>query len=78
MKSAHRQSSAAATPTPDSGQSACGLPSRVVIDMAKASVQRSDAEWRESLNPMQYRVARKQGTEPPFQNEYWDHHADGV
>ena len=59
-------------------KSACGLPSNVVIDMTKAPVQRSEAEWREMLNPMQYRVARKQGTEPPFQNEYWDHHGDGV
>lgn len=58
--------------------SACGLPSQVVIDMTKATVQRTDAEWRELLNPMQYRVARKQGTEPPSQNEYWDHHEDGV
>jgi peptide-methionine (R)-S-oxide reductase len=59
-------------------QTACGLPSHVVIDMTRTPVQRSDAEWREMLTPMQYRVARKQGTEPPFQNEYWNHHADGV
>ncbi len=58
--------------------SACGLPSEVVIDMSKAKVQRSDAEWRQRLTPRQYQVARKQGTEPPFQNEYWDNHADGV
>ena len=59
-------------------QSACGLPSRVVIDMSKAQVQRTDAEWQAMLDPMQFRVARKQGTEPPFQNKYWDHHGDGV
>ena len=59
-------------------KSACGLPSNVVIDMSKAKVQRSEAEWRERLNPRQYQVARQQGTEPPFQNEYWDNHADGV
>ena len=58
--------------------SACGLPSNVVIDMTKAPVQRSDEEWCGMLTPMQYRVARKQGTEPPFQNEYHDHHEDGV
>lgn len=58
--------------------SACGLPSHVVIDMSKARVQRSDAEWQKLLTPRQYQVARQQGTEPPFQNEYWDHHADGV
>jgi methionine-R-sulfoxide reductase len=58
--------------------SACGLPSNVVIDMSKTKVQRTDAEWKKLLTPRQYQVARQQGTEPPFQNEYWDHHADGV
>jgi len=58
--------------------SACGLPSNVVIDMSKARVQRSDADWQIMLTPRQYQVARQQGTEPPFQNEYWNHHADGV
>ena len=58
--------------------SACGLPSNVVIDMSKAKVQRTDAEWKKLLTPRQYQVARRQGTEPPFQNEYWDNHADGV
>ena len=59
-------------------RSACGLPSNVVIDMSKTAVQRTDAEWKARLTPMQFRVARQQGTEPPFQNEYWDHHEDGV
>src|SRR4051794_19076178 len=51
-------------------KSACGLPSNVVINMAKAPMQRTDAEWSAMLTPMQFRVARKQGTEPPFQNEF--------
>lgn len=58
--------------------SACGLPSNVVIDMSKMKVQHTDDEWRKLLNPRQFQVARKQGTEPPFENEYWDNHADGV
>ena len=58
--------------------SACGLPSKVVIDMSKASVRHTDAEWQKLLTPEQYRVARLQGTEPPFQNAYWDNHEDGV
>jgi len=62
----------------DDAKSACGLPSHVVIDMAKTKVQRSDADWQARLTPIQYRVARKQGTEPAFQNEYWDNHEDGV
>jgi peptide-methionine (R)-S-oxide reductase len=58
--------------------SACGLPSNVVIDMSKTKVQRTDGEWQQRLTPRQFRVARQQGTEPPFQNEYWDNHEDGV
>ena len=58
--------------------SACGLPSNVVIDRSKARVQRTDDDWRQRLTPRQFQVARQQGTEPPFQNEYWDHHEDGV
>lgn len=59
-------------------KSACGLPSNVVIDMAKAKVQRSDDDWKARLTSVQYRVARRQGTEPAFQNEYWNHHENGV
>jgi peptide-methionine (R)-S-oxide reductase len=58
--------------------SACGLPSNVVIDMSKTKVQRTDGEWQQRLTARQFHVARQQGTEPPFQNEYWDHHEDGV
>jgi len=66
------------TCAPDNPLSACGLPSSVVIDMSRTQVQRSEAEWRAKLTPGQYRVAREQGTEPPFRNEYWNNHADGV
>lgn len=59
-------------------KSACGLPSNVVIDMSKSTVKHSDADWRKLLTPAQYAVARGQGTEPPFHNEYWDNHKDGV
>lgn len=59
-------------------QSACGLPSNVVIDMAGATVKRTDAEWKALLTPIQFKVARQQGTEPPFRNPYYDHHEDGV
>ena len=73
------KTAAAADPAcPPSEKSACGLPSNVVIDMAKTTVQRTDAEWKAMLNPMQFRVARQQGTEPPFQTAFWDHHGDGV
>ncbi|MDZ5711941.1 peptide-methionine (R)-S-oxide reductase MsrB [Jeotgalibacillus haloalkalitolerans] len=30
------------------------------------------------LNKMQFEVTQKNGTEPPFKNEYWDEFADGI
>lgn len=76
-KSSSHASEAAYCP-PGDAKSACGLPSKVVIDMSKAKVQRTEAEWKKRLTPEQYRVARLQGTEPPFRNAYWNNHEDGV
>ncbi len=58
--------------------SACGLPSNVVIDMSKMKVKRTDEEWRQMLTPEQFHVARKQGTELPFRNPYYNKKTDGV
>ncbi|WP_124727547.1 peptide-methionine (R)-S-oxide reductase MsrB [Staphylospora marina] len=38
----------------------------------------NDRELRERLTEMQYRVTQQNGTEPPFQNEYWDHEEEGI
>ena len=33
---------------------------------------------KQGLTPMQYKVTQESGTEPPFQNEYWNHHEEGI
>ena len=40
-------------------------------------VTKSDAEWRRTLTPEQYRVLRQKGTERAHSGEYWNHHATG-
>lgn len=37
-----------------------------------------DAELRQRLTSLQYDVTQREGTEPPFDNEYWDEHRDGI
>ena len=38
----------------------------------------SKAELSKLLTPLQFDVTQKDGTEPPFHNEYWDNHAEGI
>ena len=38
----------------------------------------SDEELKEKLTPLQYKVTQKDGTEPPFDNPYWDNKNEGI
>jgi methionine-R-sulfoxide reductase len=37
-----------------------------------------EAELREKLTPQQYHVTQHEGTEPAFNNEYWDNKQPGI
>ena len=38
----------------------------------------TEAEIKAKLTPMQYDVTRCSATEPPFRNEFWNHHEAGI
>jgi peptide methionine sulfoxide reductase msrA/msrB len=38
----------------------------------------SDDELRKTLSQLQYEVTQQNGTEPPFNNEYWNNKEDGI
>ena len=38
----------------------------------------SDQELKKTLTPLQYKVTQKDGTEKPYDNEYWDNKEEGI
>ena len=45
---------------------------------AKAFKKPSAEELKKKLTPLQFDVTQKEGTEPPFHNDYFENHADGI
>jgi peptide-methionine (R)-S-oxide reductase len=41
-------------------------------------IEKSDAEWRETLKPDAYRILRQKGTEPAFTGCYWNTKTPGI
>jgi peptide methionine sulfoxide reductase msrA/msrB len=38
----------------------------------------TESDLKSKLTPIQYKVTQKEGTEAPFQNEYYDNHKEGI
>ncbi|MDP1832100.1 MAG: bifunctional methionine sulfoxide reductase B/A protein [Geothrix sp.] len=55
---------------------AAALPTRE--DPVTDSKKPNPADLKQKLTPMQFHVTQEAGTEPPFRNEYWNEHRDGV
>jgi peptide methionine sulfoxide reductase msrA/msrB len=51
---------------------------RASADKQKKFVKPAQEELKKMLTPIQYRVTQKNGTEPAFQNEYWDNKREGI
>jgi peptide-methionine (R)-S-oxide reductase len=64
-----------AKPSSEPAEPAEKTPSEVSAD---GKVVKTDAEWGKLLTKMQFRVTRRKGTEPAFQNAYCKSKKDGI
>ena len=55
-----------------------GKPSKTEKKLLFDRVVKSEAEWKKILPPTVFEVTRRAGTEPAYQNEYWNNHLPGT
>ena len=50
----------------------------VIIPEEVEKVDKSEEEWQEELTDAEFYILRQEGTERPFQNEFWDNKKEGT
>lgn len=55
----------------------CHIPSKI-FEQAKRPAAAESGELKKRLTPLQYKVTQENGTEPPFQNEYYNEFREGI
>jgi methionine-R-sulfoxide reductase len=48
-----------------------------LYDKDRGETMKKD-DLKKKLTPLQYHVTQEQGTERPFENEFWNHNEDGI
>lgn len=51
---------------------------KTAVTAPQKYVRPQPAEIKKQLTPLQYKVTQKEGTEPPFKNEFWDNKQKGI
>jgi len=59
-------------------QQVWGQPATKASGAAAGYAKPSETELRKRLTPFQYQVTQEEGTEPPFENEFWNSKREGI
>ena len=54
------------------------LPDQIASKYRTKSPPSMTDDLKSRLSPIQYEVTQRNGTEPPFRNEFWDNHREGI